>query len=243
MDDMARSKSGRPPAGPEAGAHPSTERVQLEVGGQTVSGLWTPAERAVAVAVVAHGAGAGMEHPFMGGVAEGLAAGGVTALRFNFLYTEQGRRAPDRQGLLREAWLAALAEAARCSRGLPLVASGKSMGGRIASMIAAERGADFAARALVFFGYPLHAPGRTDEPRDGHLASIRAPMLFIEGTQDPLATYALMEGLVGRLRPLARMHTVEGGDHSFRVRGARRSDEDTGRELGGVAAAFIRDVV
>ncbi len=243
MGDRGRHTSSQPPVGPGAGVHPSAERIQLAVGDQTVSGLWALADRTLAVAVVAHGAGAGMEHPFMLGVAEGLAAGGVTALRFNFPYTEQGRRAPDRQGVLRDTWLAALAEAARRWRGVPLVAAGKSMGGRIASLIAAERGADFAARALVFFGYPLHAPGRADEPRDAHLASIRVPMLFIQGTQDPLATNALMEGLVRRLRTLGRMHAVEGGDHSFRIRGVRRADEDRGRELGAVAAAFIRDVV
>src|SRR6266496_3562445 len=96
-----------------------------------------------------------------------------------------------------------------------------------------------AARAMVFFGYPLHAPGRADQPRDAHLASITVPMLFIEGTQDALARFDLIESLVRRLRPLARLHVIEGGDHSFRVRGARRPDLEIGSELGAVAARFV----
>ena len=113
----------------------------------------------------------------------------------------------------------------------------------MASMVAAEDGEKFAARALVFFGYPLHAPGRSDQPRDAHLPAVSVPMLFIQGTDDSLATFALIESLVERLGSLARLHAVRGGDHSFRVRGARRPDPETGRELGGVAAAFIREAL
>jgi predicted alpha/beta-hydrolase family hydrolase len=112
----------------------------------------------------------------------------------------------------------------------------------MASMLAAEEGEAFAARALVFFGYPLHAPGRADQPRDAHLGSVTVPMLFIEGTDDALARFDLIESLVRRLRPLARLHVVEGGDHSFRVRGARRPDLEIARELGAVAAGFVTDV-
>ncbi|HLQ22180.1 MAG TPA: alpha/beta family hydrolase [Gemmatimonadales bacterium] len=219
------------------------ESLRFDVGGRKVSGLWTAAADARAVAILAHGAGAGMEHPFMQGAAGGLTAAGVTAFRFNFPYAEEGRRSPDRPGTLREAWIDALDEAAAHADGLPLVASGKSMGGRIVSMIAAERGKDFAARALVFFGYPLHAPGRVDKPRDEHLPFVRVPMLFIQGTEDSLANFAMIRTLVERLQPWARLHTLQGADHSFRVRGRRRPDDDIGRELGGVAAEFIREVV
>jgi predicted alpha/beta-hydrolase family hydrolase len=219
------------------------EGLRFDVGGRKVSGLWTAAPDARAVAIVAHGAGAGMEHPFMEGAAGGLVADGITAFRFNFPYTEEGRRTPDRPGLLREAWIAALDEAAARAGGLPLVVSGKSMGGRIVSMIAAERGKDFAARALVFFGYPLHAPGRVDKPRDEHLPFVRVPMLFIQGTEDSLANIAMIRTLVERLKPWARLHALEGANHSFRVRGRRRPDEDIGRELGSVAAEFVREVV
>jgi uncharacterized protein len=184
-----------------------------------------------------------MEHPFMAGAAGGLVEGGVSTMRFNFPYVEEGRRSPDRPPILMEAWRAALEEAQRRSGGLPLAAGGKSLGGRMASMVAAEDGKKFAAGALVFFGYPLHAPGRSDQPRDAHLPDVTVPMLFLQGTDDSLATFGLIESLVERLGALARLHAVQGADHSFRVRGARRPDAETARELGGIAAAFIREVL
>lgn len=212
-------------------------------GERKLSGLWTTAPDERAVAIVAHGAGAGMEHPFMAGSARGLAEGGISVMRFNFPYVEEGRRSPDRAPVLLEAWRAALAEAGDRGSGLPLVASGKSLGGRMASMLAAEEGRSFAAKAIVFFGYPLHAPGKADQPRVAHLPEVTVPMLFIQGTQDALARFDLIESLVGRLGSRARLHAVEGGDHSFRVRGAKRPDGEIGRELGGVAAVFIRGVL
>jgi predicted alpha/beta-hydrolase family hydrolase len=208
-----------------------------------MSGIWSPASPAVATAVVAHGAGAGMKHPFLAGIAEGLAAGGVSTLRFNFPYMEEGRRSPDRAPVLMDAWRAGLDEAQRRAKGGPVVASGKSLGGRMASMLAAQDGPGFAAKAIIFFGYPLHAPGRPGQPRDAHLSQVEVPMLFIQGTADALASFELMRALVKRLGPRARLHTVEGGDHSFRVRGARRPDVELGRELGSVAAEFIGQTV
>jgi predicted alpha/beta-hydrolase family hydrolase len=163
-------------------------------------------------------------------------------MRFNFPYVEEGRRSPDRPPVLMQAWRAALEEGQRRSGGLPLAAGGKSLGGRMASMVAAEDGEKFAAGALIFFGYPLHAPGRSDQPRDAHLPDVTVPMLFIQGTEDSLATFGLIESLVDRLGARARLHAVQGGNHSFRVRGGRRSDPETGRELGVVAAEFIREV-
>jgi predicted alpha/beta-hydrolase family hydrolase len=142
-----------------------------------------------------------------------------------------------------EEWRDALREAGERGGGLPLVGSGKSFGGRMASLLAAEEGERFDGRALVFFGYPLHAPGKADRPRDEHLPNITVPMLFIEGTKDPLARFDLIQDLVKRLGSKARLHVVEGGDHSFRVRGAKRTDDEIGRELGAVAAGFIADVV
>jgi uncharacterized protein len=219
------------------------ERISVPAGERTLSGLWNEGSRAKAVAVLAHGAGAGMEHPFMAGAAEGLAANGVSVLRFNFPYVEAGRRSPDRPPALLEAWRAALEEAHRRSGRLPVAAGGKSLGGRMASMLAAEEKERFPAKALVFFGYPLHAPGKADRPRDEHLPDVTVPMLFIQGTDDALATHGLIEKLVQRLGPRARLHAVEGGNHSFRVRGLKRSEQETGRELGAVAAEFIRGVV
>ena len=117
------------------------------------------------------------------------------------------------------------------------------MGGRMASMLAAERGADFLARALVFFGYPLHPPGRPDRPRDAHLPRIGIPMIFIQGSRDALARLDLMEALVERLRPLAALHVVDGGDHSFRRAGPRRSEGETGREIAEVAVELLRGII
>jgi uncharacterized protein len=219
------------------------QALSFRAGERTLSGLLTAAAKPRAVALVAHGAGAGMEHPFMTGVAEGLVDGGVSAFRFNFPYVEEGRRSPDRAPVLTDAWRAALEEARGRGGGLPLAASGKSLGGRMASMLAAEEGESFPAAALVFFGYPLHAPGRANQPRDAHLPSVTVPMLFIQGTNDSLASFGLIEDLVERLGPRARLHPVEGGDHSFRVRGARRPDAETGKDLGTVASAFIGEVV
>ena len=193
--------------------------------------LWDEAEHAVAVCVIAHGANNDMHHPFFQGIAEALAAQGISSLRFNFPYKDAGRGYPDRPPVLIEAWREAMA------------AGGKSLGGRMASMLAAEDGPAFAGRGVVFFGYPLHAPGRPEKVRDDHLASVTVPMLFIEGTADPLARFDLIQAVVERLGPRARLHVVEGGDHSFRVRGRKRPDDEIGRELGDVAASFIREVV
>ena len=113
----------------------------------------------------------------------------------------------------------------------------------MASMVAAEDGDVFPATSLVFFGYPLHAPGRIDRPRDAHLPEVRVPMLFIQGDADPLARFDLVESLVDRLKPRARLHRVEGGDHSFRVRRTKRPDTEIGRDLAAVATAFITHIV
>ena len=219
------------------------EEVSFSGAGRELRGLWTAAPDAVAAAVVAHGAGAGMQHPLIAAIAEGLAAERVSVLRFDFPYMQDGRRYADRPPVLIEAWRGALAFAAQTATGLPLVASGKSLGGRMASMMAAKDGDGFPARGIVLFGYPLHAPGKRDQPRDQHLASITVPMLFIQGTADPLAEIASMQAVVGRLGPLARIHVVEGGDHSFRVRGRKRPDPEIGRELGGIAASFVNGIV
>jgi predicted alpha/beta-hydrolase family hydrolase len=208
-----------------------------------VSGLWTPAAPAIAVAAVAHGAGAAMTHPFMMGAAEGLAAGGVSVFRFNFLYAEVRRRAPDRTPVLLDTWRGAIRELARRGAGLPMIMGGKSMGGRMASMVAASDGAEFPGAALVFFGYPLHPAGKTDRLRDAHLPHVRVPMLFIQGTRDALAREDLLGAVVARLGPSARLHLVPDADHSFHVPGTKRPDRDIGDEVGRIAARYVRDIL
>jgi predicted alpha/beta-hydrolase family hydrolase len=187
------------------------------------------------ILVLAHGAGGTLRNPFLDGFAAGLAAAGVTCLRFNFLYSEAGRRSPDREPLLRTAWTAAFARGVEL--GEPVWAGGKSMGGRIASMMVAD--GDLDAAGLVFVGYPLHPPGKPDRLRDEHLGRIRIPMLWLQGTADPFARWDLLEGVLGRLGKRATLHRIEGGDHSFRVRGQKRDDEGTGTALGEAAARFI----
>jgi predicted alpha/beta-hydrolase family hydrolase len=189
------------------------------------------------ILVLAHGAGGTMRNPLLDGFAAGLTAVGVTCLRFNFLYSEAGKRGPDREPLLREAWTAAFARAREI--GEPAWAGGKSMGGRIASMMVAD--GELEAAGLVFVGYPLHAPGKPGRLRDEHLDAIAVPMLWLQGTADPFARWDLLERVVGRLGNRATVHRIEGGDHSFRVRGQPRDDEGTGTALGEAAARFILD--
>ena len=205
--------------------------------------LWTEAADASAVVVVAHGANNTADSPFFEGIADGLRDRGIATLRFNFPYKMAGRSYPDRAPVLLDAWREALQEAERRAPELPRIASGKSLGGRMASMLAAEEGDGFRARALVFFGYPLHAPGKTENLRADHLPAIQVPMLFIQGTRDPLARFDLVQDVVRRLDPMARLSVVEDADHSFRVRGQRRADMEIGRELAVTAATFIRSVI
>src|SRR5947209_19439667 len=215
------------------------ERIEIETPRGAVDGALTMPQHAAPVVVVGHGAGNDMESPLLVGFTDGLAAAGVGSLRFNFPYKQQGRRAPDPPGVLRDAFTAAFGEATRRARGGPLFAGGKSLGGRIASLLAAD---GLPARGLVFVGYPLHPPGKPERLRDEHLDRIDVPMLFLEGTRDPFARWDLVESVCRRLGAGARLHPVEGADHSFRVRGERVPDHDIGRRLAEPAAAFIQEI-
>lgn len=218
---------------------PLTPRaVSIHVGDAEVSGLSIRPSKPLATMVVAHGAGAGMEHPFLQGFSEAMADEGVATLRFNFPYREAGRRFPDRPPLAIAAWTAAMEAAAGLSEGEPLWAAGKSFGGRMASMAVAE---GMKTRGLVYLGYPLHAPGKPDKLRDEHLYGIAVPMLFLQGTRDTFATPELLESVVERIGPTATLQWCEGGDHSFAVKGAKRSAEEIGASLAPVVAQFVRD--
>jgi uncharacterized protein len=189
--------------------------------------------------VIAHGAGGDQRAHLLRGFAEGAAAAGVSCLRFNFLFCVARRNGPDREPVLREAWTAAFEHAEGV--GEPVWAGGKSLGGRIASMMAAD--GELPAQGLVFVGYPLHPPGKPERLRDEHLGRIKVPMLFLQGTADPFAQWDLLAGVTKRLGRRATLHAIEGGDHSFRVRGRSRDDVGTGTALGEVAARFILDRV
>ena len=192
-----------------------------------------------ATIVVAHGAGAGMDHPFLVGFTAACVDEGLATLRFNFPYLEAGRRAPDPEATLRDAWRAAFDAALSRADGAPVWASGTSLGGRIASMCVAD--GEIAPAGLVFLGYPLHPPGKPERIRDEHLYRIEVPMLFLQGTADPFATPELLHGVVDRLGGRATLLPFEGAGHSFEVRGAKRDPRATGASLAPAAATFIRD--
>jgi predicted alpha/beta-hydrolase family hydrolase len=201
--------------------------------------MWIDPPGADAVLVLAHGAGSGMRSPFMAGFAEGIGRLGVATLRFEFPYMQAGRRAPDRPQVLLEAWGEAFAQGVERAGGRPVFAGGKSMGGRMASMAAAD---GMAAAGLVFLGYPLHPPGRPEKIRDAHLDAVPVPMLFLQGSRDPFAQPGLLAGVIARLGPRARYVEIAGGDHSFRVPGGPRDGTAIGASLAEPAAQFIRAV-
>jgi predicted alpha/beta-hydrolase family hydrolase len=213
------------------------ERVVIETSKHAVAGAWAWPPGARAAVVVGHGAGSGMESPLLLGFTACLNEAGFGTLRFNFPYVEQGRKAPDPTAVLVATSRAAHDFAAVRAGKKHVFVGGKSMGGRIASMAVAE---GMPADGLLFLGYPLHPPGKPDRLRDEHLYRIRVPMLFLEGTDDPFARFDLLKDLTSKLGRWAVLHPVEGGDHSFRVRGARRPDEEIGRLLGSVAARFMQ---
>jgi predicted alpha/beta-hydrolase family hydrolase len=170
--------------------------------------------------VLAHGAGAGHDHPWIKRVASGLATRGVRVVTFDFPYKAENRRVPDRGPVLEAAFQAVWNEVAAEGDAL-LFAGGKSMGGRIASQVAAARGLSPAPAGLVFFGYPLHPPGKPEQRRDRHLPDVGAPMLFLSGTRDPFGSPEELRALVDGLRD-AKLHLVDGGDHSLAT--SRKTD-------------------
>jgi uncharacterized protein len=201
--------------------------------------MWIDPPDADVVLVLAHGAGSGMRTPFMTGFSEAMGALGVATLRFEFPYMRAGRRAPDRAPVLVEAWREAFAAGVAGARGRPVLAGGKSMGGRIASMAAAE---GMPAAGLVFLGYPLHPPGRPEKIRDAHLGDVPCPMLFLQGSRDSFARPDLLAAVIARLGELATYVEVAGGDHSFRVRGGPKDGALIGASLAEPAARFARSV-
>ncbi|HEX5858552.1 MAG TPA: alpha/beta family hydrolase [Microbacterium sp.] len=195
-----------------------------------------------ATIVIAHGAGTGHDHPFLQGFARGMREEGVATLRFNFAYVEAGRRMPGPATHAVAAWRSALDFAAAHSEGEPVWASGKSYGGRMASMAVADvTGLQDAVAGLVYLGYPLHPPGDDTKPRVAHLPGIRIPQLFVEGTNDPfVAPHSQLEDAVASCHD-ASIAWIEGGGHSFEVKGRKRAPEDVGHDLAPLVAGFLRE--
>jgi hypothetical protein len=186
---------------------------------QKVTAIAYPAakrDRAGITLILGHGAGAGQSSTFMVDIATGLAARGIDTVTFNFLYTEQGRRLPDPKVKLEACFRAVIETVARRNNGRgPLAIGGKSMGGRIASQVAAGDALD--VTGLVFLGYPLHPPGKPDQLRDKHLSDIKAPMLFMQGARDAFGTPEELRPIIKKLKVPVALYTVAGGDHSFKV--------------------------
>jgi predicted alpha/beta-hydrolase family hydrolase len=186
--------------------------------------------------VLAHGAGAGKDHPWMHRVVRAFASHGIDAVTFNFPYIDAGRSAPDRAPVLEAHYAKVWQELTRGATA-PLFATGKSMGGRIASQVAAINGFDPAPAGLIFFGYPLHPPNQPNKRRDGHLPKVAAPMLFLHGTRDPFGTPEEMQALTASL-PAATLHLIDGGDHSLVVK--RKDGADSVERAVAVAAEWIK---
>jgi predicted alpha/beta-hydrolase family hydrolase len=179
-----------------------------------------PADADVSL-ILGHGAGAGQNSPFMVKFATALASRGIETITFNFAYTEAGRRVPDRNDRLEAAWrrvIAAYRSGEFGAQARRLAIGGKSMGGRIASQVAAADGDSEGIAGLVFLGYPLHPPGRPDKLRSAHLPRIRAPMLFVQGSRDTFGTPQELAPILQTLHAPAELCVVEDGDHSFKVR-------------------------
>ncbi|HUP91880.1 MAG TPA: alpha/beta family hydrolase [Solimonas sp.] len=193
------------------------QQVRIGVGeALEVSGLLLAPPSARASYVLAHGAGAGMAHPFMQAVAEGLAQRGIATLRYQFPYMERGSKRPDPPRLAHAAVRAAVAEAARRLPGLTLIAGGKSFGGRMTSQAQAAAPIP-GVRGVAFLGFPLHPAGAPADQRGQHLSDVAVPMLFLQGTRDELADLVLLQPLVERLGLRATLKLLADADHSFHV--------------------------
>jgi predicted alpha/beta-hydrolase family hydrolase len=213
----------------------------MRVGERSVSALLLRPDGARALLVLGHGAGAGMRHPFMNRLSEALAARGVATLRYQFPYMESGASRPDSPALATATVRAACQLAGSLAPDLALAAGGKSFGGRMTSTAQAEAPLP-GVRRLVFFGFPLHPPGRPGTGRGDHLDRVAIPMLFPQGTRDDFADLELLRQVTARLGSRAAVHVVEGGDHSFAVlKRSGRTAEEVLAELADATAEWIDD--
>jgi uncharacterized protein len=218
----------------------AAQALSIEVDeARRVSGLLQAPDDARACYVLAHGAGAGMAHPFMAGLADALAKRGVATLRYQFPYMEHRSRRPDPPKIAQAAVRAAVAEAVKRLPNLPLFAGGKSFGGRMTSQAQAASPLP-AVRGLVFLGFPLHPAGRPSSERAEHLSAVRIPMLFLQGTRDALADLSLLEPVISGLGARGNLQIFEQADHSFHVpTKSGRSDVDVMSSLAEAIAAWI----
>lgn len=222
----------------------SSQDIELDLGPDLgrVSALLTRPSSAWLLYVLAHGAGTGMRHGFMEAIASALSTRGVATLRYQFPYMEAGNRRPDAAAVAEAAVRAAASRGAELEPELPIIAGGKSFGGRMTSGAAARSLPG--VRALAFLGFPLHPPGRPGTSRADHLDSVELPMLFLQGTRDQFAGLDLITAVCGRLAPRATLHLVDGADHSFGVpKRSGRSSTAVIDELADTLAVWARSEV
>jgi predicted alpha/beta-hydrolase family hydrolase len=224
-------------------SEPAARRLHFQAGEETLSALLLAPASPRVLFVYGHGAGAGMEHPFMEASAGALAERGVATFRYNFPYMEGRRGRPDRAPVLRRVVRAAVEAASAALPGVSLVAGGKSMGGRMTSEAQAEAPLP-GVLGLIFVGFPLHRPDRPGVERAEHLARVDLPMLFLQGTRDEMADRDLMHGVIQGLGPAATLHPLEGADHGFHVlKRSGRTDAEVLAELADLIDDWIRDVI
>jgi len=230
--------------GPSNKLNGTTTAVTITVDDtQRVSGLLQVPHRACVCYVLVHGAGAGMSHPFMAAIADGLAERGIATMRYQFRYMERGSKRPDTPILAQATVRAAVAQASHLVPKLALVAGGKSFGGRMTSQAQAESPLP-GVRGLAFLGFPLHVVGRPSEERGKHLFEVEIPMLFLQGTRDALADVHLMEKLTQKLGSRATLKLLSAADHSFHVPArSGRKDAEVRAEVLDALAAWIETVV
>lgn len=217
-------------------------RIEMDPG-DAVSALLIRPEQARACYVLAHGAGAGMAHSSMAAIAAGLGERGIATLRYQFPYMEKGSKRPDAPRVAHAAVRAAVAEAGRCCPSLPLIAGGKSFGGRMTSQAQALSPLP-GVRGLAFLGFPLHPAGKPSSDRAGHLAEVEIPMLFLQGTRDALAELGLLEPVVNGLGSRATLQLLDGADHSFHVlKSSGRNDREVLNQALDAFAAWVDGVV
>jgi predicted alpha/beta-hydrolase family hydrolase len=214
--------------------------VPLPAGG-SVTAIAYAAKAPIATLVLGHGAGADQRHAFMVGIARRFAARDVETVTYNFPYTEAGRRAPDRAATLEACTRAVVSAVRKRAKGRCLFLGGKSMGGRIASQVAAEDAQGLAG--LVFLGYPLHPPGKPEQLRAVHLPKVKAPMCFVQGARDAFGTPAELKPILAKLKGRARLYVVEEGDHSFAVpKRLGRTPDAIADAVADLVVAWIREV-
>ena len=217
----------------------TTREMRIKAGDAgEVSALLARPAKAQRLLVLGHGAGAGMRHAFMEALAGELAAAGVATLRYQFPYMEKRQHLPDRPAVLTATVRAAVHAAAEAAPDLPLLAGGKSLGGRMTSVAASEEPLE-RVEGLVFFGFPLHPPSQPGTKRAEHLARVSVPMLFLQGTRDALADLTLLRPICEGLGSRARLEVIETADHSFHVlKRAGKTDADVLRELAHAVASW-----